>query len=147
MFYKILKILSVTMALWSVNAHAGPTFRIAPPAPDSNDGVIKLSWDLPENSQIELQQINLTTSKIKTLYIGPDNSTVITGLPDGQFKFRGRLVSPDTSPEAWSEPVKVTVTHHPLSRAALFFMLGALVFVMTVGLIIMGSRQHNSGKS
>ena len=144
MFYKILTILSLAMALWSVNAHAGPSFEIDPPAPDSNDGVIKLSWTLPADSQIELQQVNLTTDKIKTIYKGPDNATVITGLPDGQFQFRGRLINQNTSAKAWSEPVTVTVTHHPLSRAALFFLLGAVVFVMTVGLILSGSRQHSS---
>lgn len=147
MFYKILKIISLAMTLWSVTAHAGPPLRIDPPPPDSNDGVIKLSWSLPANARIELQQTNLATNTTRTLYTGPDTSTVITGLPDGQFQFRGRLINQNTSAEAWSEPVTVTVSHHPLSRAALFFLLGAVVFVMTVGLIISGSRRHNSRES
>jgi hypothetical protein len=41
----------------------------------------------------------------------------------------------------WSEPVTVTVAHHPLSRAVAFFTVGALVFLATLGLIVRGARR------
>lgn len=104
----------------------------------STDGVSVLSWQTtPPGQAVELQRSqNANFTDAETLYRGSDGASVITGLPDGSWSFRLRLVGQPS----WSDPVTVEVQHHPLSRALGFFILGAVVFSATLGLILLGTR-------
>ncbi len=75
-----------------------------------------------------------------TIYQGPDRATLISGQPDGTRIYRVREIG-TAGPSAWSEPVSVTVAHHPLSRALTFFGIGAVVFLATLTLIVRGARR------
>lgn len=74
------------------------------------------------------------------IYKGPDRATLISGQPDGTRIYRVREIGAG-APSAWSEPVSVTVAHHPLSRALTFFGIGAVVFLATLTLIVRGARR------
>jgi hypothetical protein len=74
------------------------------------------------------------------IYTGPDRATLISGQPDGTRIYRVREIGAG-EPSAWSEPVSVTVAHHPLSRALTFFGIGAVVFLATLALIVRGARR------
>jgi len=74
------------------------------------------------------------------IYQGPDRATLISGQPDGTRIYRVREIGA-AGPSAWSEPVSVTVAHHPLSRALTFFGIGAVVFLATLTLIVRGARR------
>lgn len=103
-------------------------------------GDFQLSWQGGgEGAVYQLQQAGpqgFATPAVE--YRGPDTATQLSGLPDGEYRFRIRQVEPSTS--AWSEPVSVQVSHHPLSRALGFFAVGLVVFLATVLLIVRGSR-------
>ncbi len=78
-----------------------------------------------------------------TEYEGPDRARVLSGQPDGTSHFRIAALE-DGRPVARSEAVAVTVEHHPLSRAFLFFGIGAVVFLSTLALIVHGARRDES---
>jgi hypothetical protein len=76
-----------------------------------------------------------------TVYTGQDQASVLSGQPNGRYTYRVRAKFDDGSISDWSQPVSVTVAHHPLSRAFAFFAAGAVVFLATLGLIIVGNRR------
>jgi hypothetical protein len=106
-------------------------------------GYFRLNWESADmNPVIELQQAdNPGFADASFRYRGQDRASVISGMPDGAWYYRARVISDDKA-GPWSETVAVKVAHHPLSRAWLFFGLGALVFAATVLLIIRGA-EHN----
>lgn len=61
-----------------------------------------------------------------------------TGLGDGTYYYRIREVG-----GPWSQTLSVTVEHHPLGRAFLFFSLGLLLFAALGLTLIIG---HNKTK-
>lgn len=75
----------------------------------------------------------------KTLYQGPDTATLVSGRKNGTYYYRVRSEKPGSD---WSNAVEVKVAHHPLSRAFMFFSLGALVFVATLTMVVRGNLAH-----
>ena len=102
-------------------------------------GFYHLSWK-SDAKKIELQESNDSnfTSAI-TLYKGADTATLISGKPDGTWYYRIRNINNGNTGN-WSQPVVVTVSHHSLSRALTFFVIGFLMFIATVTLVIKGIR-------
>jgi hypothetical protein len=115
-------------------------FQIQSTTSNSNDGSFNLSWKLPEDSRIELQQYQQNENDYQTFYTGKDSATVITGLPDGDYNYRARLINTDGGLGDWTESISVTVKHHSLTRAFSFFLVGAVVFAGTLLLILFGSK-------
>jgi hypothetical protein len=76
------------------------------------------------------------------IYRGPDRARVISGKRNGTRFYRVREIR-DGKDSAWSEPVKVTVAHHPLTRALAFFAVGAIVFLSTLALVVSGARRSS----
>lgn len=111
----------------------------------ANAGFYRLSWQKPGDAvQIQLQEANDPSFAHAALhYQGPDDASVISGKPDGTWYYRAREIS-DQLTGPWSETVKVTVAHHPLSRAFMFFALGVVVFVATLLLVISGTKRGRS---
>lgn len=127
--------------LFFVSFNANATPELTTSSTLSTAGYLQLSWT-SDSSGNELQQYVLQQSTSPdfdpstTLYQGPDQSTVISGLADNTYYYRVRQLQQDT----WSEPVKVEVKHHSLTRAFGFFALGAFMFVMTVGVLLNRAR-------
>lgn len=127
---------------------AAPARALEAPVLDSDSevataGYYQLSWHsdttLPEYELQESAKADFSSPVV--LYRGPDTATVITGRADGDYHYRLRArTEAATSP--WSATVEVSVRHHSLGRALLFFSIGALVFVTTVFTILIGNRRN-----
>jgi hypothetical protein len=100
-------------------------------------GFFRLSWDT-DAAQVELQEASDNDFRsARTYYKGADKAALISGKPNGDWYYRIRALQGDV-PGPWSEPLLVTVVHHPLSRALLFFGLGLAVFIAIVVLVVRG---------
>jgi hypothetical protein len=114
----------------------------------SESGYIKLSWklngaDAPANNfTFELQRsAHQDFEQSIPIYQGPDYASFISGLPDGDYYYRARVIAKDgTQTSDWSAPVLVQVKHHSLSLALLLCGIGAAVFLITVGIVVQGVR-------
>ena len=108
----------------------------------SEDGHVKLVWvHRKEGTEVEVQQAeNENFEAAKTIYRGQDKATFISGLENGTYYYRIRHVK-----GAWSDTVMLTVKHHSLSLAFILFLLGAVVFALTVFIVIKGAL-HASAK-
>lgn len=103
-------------------------------------GFFQLRWTA--DGPVELQESpSPDFSMARTIYIGADTARIISGKPDGDWFYRLRPAEA-ASRAQWTEPLQVTVSHHPLGRALAFFFVGAAVFAATLALIIKGSRQY-----
>jgi hypothetical protein len=118
-----------------------PHLTVAPMV--SSDGKATISWSLPESASVDLQKSHdLAFSNPVTLYQGVDEATVVTGLSNGEYHFRVRVVQASGQVSPWSEPVTLSVEHHSLVRAFIFFGIGAIVFIATLFLIFLGARRQ-----
>jgi hypothetical protein len=103
-------------------------------------GYYQLSWS-GKTKTFELQESSEPTFvSYRTVYQGSDLATIISGKPDGDYFYRIQSIGDD--PRQQSEIIKVTVAHHPLSTAFMFFIAGAIVFLATLFLILKGKRQN-----
>ena len=141
MFLKIRQILLFFLLIIPAFTHAEESPNLTVSSGLSKDGTFNLQWNLPDNTQIELQQASLKNPAFITIYTGADTATVITGQPDGTYRFRARLLDQDNARSDWSASVEIQVAHHPLSRALGFFAIGLLIFIATMLLILSGSRR------
>jgi outer membrane usher protein FimD/PapC len=103
-------------------------------------GYYQLSWTA-DASEVKIEESAGHNAVANLVYEGPDRATLLSGLADGRRTYRAGAIGADGSVIAWSEPVTVTVDHHPLSRALTFFAIGAIVFFATLVLIISGARR------
>lgn len=130
------------MLLWLLPAAASPA-RTAPPRLDSDAdiataGYFRLSWETIAG-RVELQEATDARFRdARTDYIGPDRAAVISGKPDGTWYYRVRAADGSRA-GPWSEPVAVTVKHHTLHRALVFFGLGVAVFLTTLLMVVRGA--------
>ena len=131
---------ALAAALLSVPAAAAQAPALTSNKTVASAGDFQLSWQGGgEGAVYQLQQAGPEGFAAPAVeYRGPDTATQLSGLPDGEYRFRIRVVEPN--PSAWSESVSVQVSHHPLARALGFFGVGLVVFLATVMLIVRGSR-------
>ena len=105
-------------------------------------GYYQLSWQGDINSDYLLEEsTDPSFSQSTILYEGPDTATLVSGRSDGTYYYRIRFIQDDTE-SGWSNVTRVEVSHHPLSRAFMFFALGAIVFIATLVVVVLGSRSH-----
>lgn len=127
-------------------AAAAPLFAAPKLQSDSElatAGYYRLNWQSKITADFVLEEAaDPTFSQATVLYQGPDTATLISGRADGTYYYRIRNVQNDIE-TAWSNVTKVEVTHHPLSRAFMFFALGAIVFIATLSVVILGNKAHN----
>ncbi len=100
-------------------------------------GYFQLNWTSSVSGAPEFQvQESLGPSLLpwRTIYTGTDRARVMSGKPNGTFYYRIRLLGENVS--GWSAPIAVSSRHHPLSRAISFFLVGAMVFLLTLTLIL-----------
>ena len=101
-------------------------------------GYYQLSWQHDIGSNYELQESTVADFSVaQTLYTGMDTASVISGKPDGIYYYRLRINNPQS---AWSEPVAVTVKHHPIERAFVFFTLGVVIFILVLVTVLRGNK-------
>jgi hypothetical protein len=106
--------------------------------PISTEGYFVISWQLSDSTQNPTlqQSTSLTFTAPHNRQLTPQGSLTITGLPDGEYYFR--LVDGEAQ---LSDPLQVTVEHHTLERAGLFFALGLVLFIILVATILRGAMQ------
>lgn len=112
----------------------------------TESGYIKLSWQFGDKSGdcvFELQQSeNQIFNSNKILYMGPDYATFLSGLRNGNYFYRVRAVCGDEQAISdWSDTITVKVQHHSLMLAFGLFGVGAVIFLLTIGIVIQGARQ------
>lgn len=114
----------------------------SPDAPRiSDDGTVDLVWslDTDDPATFELEQSGGPDAREPHVrYRGGDRESVITGLREGDYRFRIRAIDAAGDAGAWSEPLELRVRY--LGRGWLFLLLGtgATVAALTVGTIVHG---------
>lgn len=122
-------------------AHAAPAPELGTGTTEATAGYYRLTWsgDSAREPVYTVQEApSAEFHSTRTVYRGRNGATVLSGLPDGERYYRVRARYGDGEVTPWSEPVRVRVDHHPLSRAWTFFGVGAVVFLSTLGLIVAG---------
>ena len=128
-------VLLAVFCMASTIATAGP-LQLRSDTEVASAGYFTLSWDGVGPSVFELRETERSGSS-RIAYHGPDTARLVSGKPDGVYRYEVRPMGEVT----WSEPVTVSVNHHPLSRALGFFAVGALVFVATTAMIVVVARR------
>jgi len=113
-------------------------------------GSISLKWKVPAllpSDHFELQQaIQEDFSSPEAVYSGPDRGTYLSGLPDGDYFYRVRVVNTqDKETSQWSTSVHRSVQHPSLEFAFSMLTVGATVFLSTIGVIVQGARKEHRG--
>lgn len=102
----------------------------------STDGVYQISWAVDGPAEL-VESRGPGFEDTRVVYAGTDNATVLTGRSDGRYRYHLRGLE---------GTVDVEVRHHPLSRALVFFTLGAIVFLATVALVVReATEEENDG--
>ncbi len=135
----------LSVLVFPLPAHSSQIIDLVSDTDLSTAGYFRLSWNTstsPQQSiEYELQQSKQIDFEFaKTIYLGPDTARVISGKQNGDYYYRIRSLTSDSTTTPWSETVTVTVSHHSLQKAIAFFTAGAIVFLMTLIYII---RQKN----
>jgi hypothetical protein len=112
---------------------AGPVFGSHPERDAA--GFFSLDWNGAERFELE-QASGPGYEDARIIYRGSDTSTTLSGLPDGEYRFRIR----EEGAPNWADETVVEVEHHSLGRAFLFFALGAAVFLVLILAIAQGRR-------
>lgn len=146
---------SCVLLFWTLWWAVGGALAAAAPqlhtnSDQPNAGYFRLTWDGGGEGELQFQLQEARSAdfaQAETLYEGPDRASLLSGRPDGEYYYRVRAVA-DHQPGPWSEAVQVDVEHHSLGRAFLFFSIGAVVFLATLGLIVGGNlksrKQENA---
>lgn len=133
---------AVCAVLTGLPASAQATPDIEADTEVATAGYYELRWSAA-TPDVEVAEFDgPDASKPNIIYRGPDRGTVISGKTNGTRLYRVREIG-DGKDSGWSEPVTVTVAHHPLARALGFFGVGAFVFLSTLVLIVTGARKSS----
>lgn len=139
---KFLYFTIVSCALLIASSAAMATPKLESDSALATAGYYQLRWSDGDGKSFVLEESEDPAFKDATkLYQGADSATLVSGRPNGTYYYRIRAAQPGNT---WSDTVKVVVTHHPLSRALLFFVLGALVFLATLTVVIRGNLTHKN---
>jgi hypothetical protein len=111
-------------------------------------GYYRLEWGAERATEFILEESQHTSfASAKILYQGPDTARIISGRGNGDYYYRVRDLNGEPGEAVWSDVVHVKVEHHTLTRAMLFFAIGAIVFVATLTVIILGNRQTTNNQT
>ncbi|WCL53860.1 hypothetical protein [Gimibacter soli] len=102
-------------------------------------GYATLAWPVVEGNSFLLEEYEGDEWRI--IYEGGDRATTLSGLADGDYRFR---LSADNGPPG--PEFGLTVAHHPLSRAFGFFAAGAVMLAVLVVLLVVGTQRHEDGE-
>lgn len=124
------------MLLWQLPAGAEPV-EIRADTQVASAGFYQLSWDTGPTAVVLQEATSPDFASPRIVYRGADDARVMSGKSNGDWYYRARTAGSESE---FGNVVKVTVEHHPLTRAFGFFALGAIVFLATLGVIIKGAR-------
>ena len=100
----------------------------------ATSGFFRLSWQ--SDAEVELEELEDADGRgARLIYRGADQAYFVSGKPDGVYGYRIRVPA-QSEPSPWLGPVEVEVRHHSLTRAWLFFALGAFVFLSILVLVL-----------
>lgn len=104
----------------------------------THDGHVRLQWvSIAPDAVYEVQQsVTPYFEDPKAIYKGPDLATFVSGLNDGIYYYRFRANDGD-----WSDTVTLTVKHYSLQLAFTLSGLGAIVFLLTVLVVLKGTTK------
>lgn len=125
------------MLLWQAPAGAEPV-EIRADTQVATAGYYQLTWNA-DGAVIVQEAGSPEFLSPRVVYRGADNARVMSGKSDGDWYYRARSAGSESD---FGNAVKVTVQHHPVGRAFAFFSLGAVVFLVTLGVIIKGARSE-----
>ena len=115
---------------------------------DPHAGHVTLAWKLARGDAagwvFQLQEAAASDFSDASLrYEGPHHSSVISGLANGQRHFRARARRSSVDEWGpWSAPFAFRTEHHSLGLAGGLFGLGAVVFTLTAGFVVVASRRE-----
>lgn len=105
------------------------------------EGYQAVRWELLERAT----RYEVVDADGRTFYSGDQNEAFISGLPDGEHTFVVRAFGDDGELIGSSGmPVVIVVEHWPIGQAWALLALGAVVFVVMIGSIIVGAAQTRS---
>ena len=132
-FIVILCAIVVVVPVWA-------TPRLQSDSERATAGYFRLSWTSEAKDIYVLQEAgDPEFLSAKTLYQGPDTATIISGRGNGTYYYRVRAKHQE---DQWSDFTSVAVEHHSLTRALVFFALGAIVFTVTLTTVVLGSKSQ-----
>lgn len=131
---------------------APPVFDGDPTSPvESPEGKAVLSWSWPEAAAgaaatFEVQQsTDPAFAPARVIYEGPDQATVVTGLPEGAYYYRVRVVAGSVPSTDWSAVATVNVVYPGRRTVGWLMALGSVVFLATVTAVGAGHRSAAKG--
>jgi hypothetical protein len=111
----------------------------------SEAGYVTLRWTVPEDAvadeDVVRYQVALEAAPARipaeTIYEGTANASFLSGLVDGEYRFRVRARDGDAADwSSWSPPKVVVVRHHSKALALRLCALGGALFLVTAGFVM-----------
>lgn len=108
--------------------------------PDVHEGYVSLQWsDLLQHRPRAANYIVYDQDDV-VVYRGSLPMAFVSGLPDGEHRFRVEALDAQGNVFARSEePARVIVEHWSLFQAMLLFAIGLIVFLVLVAVIVHGT--------
>lgn len=134
--------LFILFMVLTASLHAAPELQSSDGV--STTGSFRLSWGpaiavLPtQDSDYLLEECS--ADECRPVYRGHDRSTVISGRPDGIYRFR---ISEAGSPDSYGE-TSVEVRHHDLGRSLIVLSGGFVLFVLCAAALFFGELRSRS---
>lgn len=99
----------------------------------STAGYITLGWSAVQGNNFELKEKNGAIWKL--IYKGEDHATTLSGLANGSYEYQltadGKVSENSTN---------ITIQHHSIKRAWLFFSIGAVMFFILILILALGEK-------
>ena len=140
MFFLLLRLALVASLALAFSARAADV-TLKTGSPVATAGYYQVVWETTSYPTRLVEASDESFDDAHIVYAGVDIASTMSGKPDGVYFYRLESVAGDGSVSVVSNTLKVTVEHHPLSRALAFFAVGAIVFLSTLGLILFGDRR------
>lgn len=105
----------------------------------STAGYITLGWLSVSGNNFELKE--KLNDQWRSVYKGDDRASTLSGLSNGSYIYEltaDGKVSKGT--------IKITIQHHPLTRAWIFFATGAAMFLVLILILSLGEKNPNNRK-
>ncbi len=124
-----------------VQASVSPSVTLATDTEIATAGFFQLHWESEHSGAWQLQESkHANLEDYKVIYTGPDLARIISGKSDGSYYYR--IVAANNPAAHMSNIVTVTVAHHPLTNAFVFFIIGAFIFLAILVSILKGNRNN-----
>jgi len=106
-------------------------------------GYAELTWTEGQATAFELQRATTETFlEPVVIYRGPDRGTFVSGMKNGTYHYRVRGRS-EGGWSSWSETMTLEVEHWSKARALGLMSLGAVVFLLTASVIVVGHLRRD----